>query len=299
MFRTKQGAAQGALFRGDRLTLRLMLLPSLIGVGVFFLIPFGVVVYDAFIGNPFAPSFVGVDNFVSLMQNESFRIAVGNTAVFLGVTLPLAVCLPLALSALLEHNIPGKSKFRTFFLSPVVVPTASVALIWQVFFHQNGVVNDLMGLIGADGVDWLRTAGYDKAVIVLLFVWKNLGYNMVLFTAALSSVPRELLEAAEIDGAGAWKRFWHIKLRYLSPAVLFVTLLSLINSFKIFREVYLLSGSYPSEGLYMLQHFMNNIFYSLDYPKLSAATVLMTLVLAVALGVFLVLEERFRRDVEE
>lgn len=297
MKRKKEIPAAGS--HGDRMVLRLMLLPSLAGILVFFLIPFCAVLYYAFVESSFSPTFVGFENFIHLLKNTSFQIAVRNTVVFLGVAVPLSVCLPLLLSAVLEANIPGKSRFRTFFLSPVVVPTASVALIWQILFHDNGAVNELLALFGADGVDWLRTAGYDKAVIVLLFLWKNLGYNMVLFTAAFSSVPRGPLEAAKMDGAGAWKRFRHVQLRYLSPAILFVTLLSFMNSFKIFREVYLLSGSYPSEGLYMLQHFMNNMFRSLDYSKLSAATILMTLVLAAALAVFLRLEERFRRDVNE
>jgi len=133
---------------------------------------------------------------------------------------------------------------------------------------------------------------------VLLFLWKNLGYNMILFMAALANIPRDLLEVADIEGASRWFRFWHIKLRFLSPTLLFVTILSLINSFKVFREVYLLTGDYPYEGLYMLQHFMNNTFGSLDYQKLSSAAVVMAIAISIIIALLFVVEGRFGKDVE-
>ena len=122
--------------------------------------------------------------------------------------------------------------------------------------------------------------------------------DMVLFLAALNNIPRDILEAASIDGAGAFRRFFRIKLRFLSPALLFVTILSLINSFKVFREVWLLAGDYPLEGMYMLQHFINNTFGRLEYDKLSSAAVLMSLGMMAVIGVLFFLENRFGKDVE-
>ena len=180
----------------------------------------------------------------------------------------------------------------------MMVPVASVVLIWQVIFHYNGALNSLLSLFGADPIDWLKSS-YSQLVIVLLFLWKNLGYDMILFMAALSGIPKEQLEAAEVDGAGPWKRFWKIKLRYISPSLLFVTILSLINSFKIFREVYLLTGKYPFESLYMLQHFMNNTFLNIDYQKLSAAAIIMFTVMLIIIGVLFLIEAKFGKDVEQ
>ena len=179
-----------------------------------------------------------------------------------------------------------------------MVPVASVVLIWQVIFHYNGALNGLLSHFGADPIDWLKSS-YSQLVIVLLFMWKNLGYDMILFMAALAEIPRELLEAAEVDGAGAWKRFWKIKLRYLSPSLLFVTILSLINSFKIFREVYLLTGKYPYESLYMLQHFMNNTFLNIDYQKLSAAAIIMFTAMLIIIGILFLIERKYGKDVEQ
>jgi multiple sugar transport system permease protein len=273
------------------------LAPSLIGVGVFFIVPFGVVVYYSLIDGVGSKNFVFLDNFIKLFDNSAFKLAAKNTLTFSAVAVPLAVVLSLVLALMLECRIPLKSQFRTFFLSPMMVPVASVVLIWQVLFNYNGTVNEFLMLFGADKLDWLQS-DYCMVVVIILFLWKNLGYNMILFMAALSNIPKELLEVADVEGAGELYKFFSIKLRYLSPTVLFVAILSLISSFKVFREVYLLTGDYPYEKLYMLQHFMNNTFRSLDYQKLSAAAVVMAVVMVFIIALLFIIEDWFGKDVE-
>lgn len=271
--------------------------PSLLGVSTFFIIPFLVVVYYSVIRSPINQEFVGLENFINVLKNSSFQTAAKNTAAFSAVAVPLAVVLSLGLALMLECRIPGKSWFRTFFLSPMMVPVASVVLIWQVVFHYNGTLNEFLSVFGLSPIDWLNSS-YSQVVIIVLFLWKNLGYNMILFMAALNNIPKELLEVADVEGASAAHKFFNIKLRYLSPTVLFVTILSVINSFKVFREIYLLVGKYPYEDIYMLQHFMNNTFESLDYQKLSAAAVLMALVMVVLIALLFKAEDIFGKDVE-
>ena len=271
--------------------------PSLLGVALFFIVPFGVVVFYSVIDNPIQRGFVGLQNFVALFKNPAFRQAAKNTLTFSAIAVPLAVVLSLILALMLECRIPLKSQLRTFFLSPLMVPVASVVLIWQVLFHYNGALNAVLGLVGDARIDWFNSE-YGKLPVILLYLWKNLGYNMILFMAALANIPRDLLEVATIEGASAAYRFFAIKLRYLSPTVLFVTIFSMINSFKVFREVYLLTGDYPYETLYMLQHYMNNMFERLDYQKLSAAAVVMALALVVIIAVLFIVENRFGKDVE-
>ena len=271
--------------------------PSLLGVGVFFIVPFGVVVYYSLIDGVGSKNFVFLDNFIKLFDNSAFRMAAKNTLSFSVVAVPLAVALAMVLALMLECRIPLKSQFRTFFLSPMMVPVASVVLIWQVLFNFNGTINEFLMLFGVDKIDWLQS-DYCQIVVIILFLWKNLGYNMILFMAGLANIPKELLEVADVEGASEMYKFFNIKLRYLSPTVLFVTILSLINSFKVFREVYLLTGDYPYEKLYMLQHFMNNTFRSLDYQKLSAAAVVMALVMVVLIALLFIAEDWFGKDVE-
>ena len=283
--------------RRDFLRSLCFLCPSLLGVGVFFILPFGVVVYYSLIDGVTSREFVGLENFRRLLQNSVFRLAAVNTLRFSAVAVPLAVVLAIVLALLLEARIPLKSQFRTFFLSPMMVPVASVVLIWQVLFSYNGTVNLLLSHFGADKIDWLQSE-HARIVVVLLFLWKNLGYNMILFMAGIANIPKDLLEVADVSGAGEWYKFFHIKLRYLSPTVLFVTILSLINSFKVFREVYLLTGNYPYQTLYTLQHFMNNMFSSMDYQKLSAAAVIMAIAMVVIIAVLFAVEDWFGKDVE-
>ena len=273
------------------------LLPSVIGVAVFFVLPFFVVIYYSLIDNPISGQFVFLDNFYNVLMNKAFRLAMLNTFRFSAVAVPLVMILSLGIAFLLDKNIPGKSRIRAAFLIPMMVPVASVILIWQVLFHYNGLLNELVMTLGNGKTDWLKSV-YARWVIILLFVWKNLGYNMVLFMAALSNIPREVIEAAELERATKWQIFFHLKLRYLSSSILFVTILSLINSFKVFREVYLLTGDYPYETLYMLQHYMNNMFRSLDYQKLSAAAILMSFVMIVLIGILFFAENVVGKDLD-
>ena len=293
--RKKKGNAK--LRRRDFLKSLCFLCPSLLGVGLFFIVPFGVVVYYSVIDGVGSRNFVFLDNFIKLFQNSAFRLAAKNTLVFSATAVPLAVVLAIVLALLLECRIPLKSQFRTFFLSPMMVPVASVVLIWQVLFNYNGTINELLALFGVDKIDFLQSQ-YCQIVVIILFLWKNLGYNMILFMAGIANIPRDLLEVAEIEGASEAYKFFAIKLRYLSPTVLFVTILSLINSFKVFREVYLLAGNYPYEDMYTLQHFMNNTFSSLDYQKLSSAAVVMAIVMVILIALLFAAEDWFGKDVE-
>ena len=285
------------LKRQDFMRSLCFLSPSLIGVGVFFIVPFGVVVYYSMIDGVGSRNFMFLENFIKLFNNSAFIMAAKNTLQFSAIAVPLAVILAIVLALMLECRIPMKSQFRTFFLSPMMVPVASVVLIWQVLFNYNGTINEFLALFDIAKIDWLQS-DHCQAVVIILFLWKNLGYNMILFMAGLANIPKELLEVADVEGASEWYKFFAIKLRYLSPTVLFVTILSLINSFKVFREVYLLTGDYPYEKLYMLQHFMNNTFKSLDYQKLSAAAVVMALVMVVLIALLFYAEDKFGKDVE-
>lgn len=271
--------------------------PSLLGVIIFFVVPFLVVVYYAFIDGGANAKFVGFENFVSLLKNGAFQIAAKNTLKFSVVAVPLAVILPIVLALMLEARIPMKSQFRTFFLSPIMVPVASVVLIWQVIFNYNGTLNAFLANFGVDKIDWLKS-DFSLMVVTVLYLWKNLGYNMILFMSGLANIPKELLEVASVEGASPWYSFFAIKMRYLSPTILFVAILSMINSFKVFREVYLLTGSYPVDSLYMLQHFMNNMFDSMDYQKLSAAAIVIALFMIVLIAVLFKAEDLFGKDVE-
>lgn len=290
-------AAERRELRRERMVSLAFVSPSLLGILVFFVLPFFVVIYYAFVNNPVLHEFVGFDNFQNLFQNASFRLAAKNTAIFSLIAVPSAVIGSLLLACMLSQKIPLRSQIRTFMLSPLMVPVASIVLIWQVIFSNNGALNDFLAHFGVDKIDWMKSE-FNRYVVILLFLWKNIGYDMILFLAALSNVPVDIQEMAMLEGAGSVRIFFQIKLRYIFPTILFVTILSLINSMKIFREVYLLTGKYPYDGLYLLQHFMNNTFESMDYQKLSAAALVMAAVMVIIIGLLFLVDNRLGKDVE-
>lgn len=293
-----KGRRRGKTEIRERRKTFLFLVPSIIGVLLFFILPFCVVIFYSIVDNPVQMNFVGLDNFVNLVKNTAFRQAVHNTLTFSLTAVPLAVILSLLLAILLDTNIPFRTQFRTVFITPLMVPIASIVLICQVIFDYNGALNSLLSNFGITGVDWMKSE-YSQIVVVLLYLWKNLGYNMILFMAALSNIPTDVLEVATLEGCGEIRKFFYIKIRYLSSSILFVTILSLINSFKVFREVYLLTGDYPYDTLYMLQHFMNNTFNSLDYGKLSSAAILICAVMIVIIGLLFLIDKKIGGDIEE
>ncbi len=265
------------------------LAPSLLGVTIFVLIPF----LDAFRRSFFATmssKFIGLDNYKMVINNNAFRLAAGNTAKFLGICIPLLLAISL-LFTVIVYSIKKHDRFyKTTFLIPMAIPVASVVLLWRVMFHENGLLNVLLGKFGGNAIDFMNT---DKAFYVLVFsyIWKNTGYDMVLWLAGLSDIPVSLYESAKIDGAGALARLRYIILPELIPTIYIAAVLSIVNSFKVFREAYLIAGNYPHDSIYMLQHLFNNWFIDLDIQKMCAAAVMM----AAAILLFILILQKIER----
>lgn len=259
------------------------LAPSLIGVGIFILLPFMDVVRRSML-DAMGNQFVGLVNYSTVLENEAFQLAVRNTVHFLVVCIPLLLVLSLMV-ALLIQQIKGFQGFlKTTFLFPMAIPVASVVLLWRLFFDTNGFFNEALAVFGLQTVNWMNS-GQAFHVLVFTYLWKNMGYDMILWLAALSDIPKERYEAASVDGAGKWQSFWYITRPALRPAVFVIGILSLVNCFKVFREAYLIAGNYPHESIYMLQHLFNNWFVSLDIQKMTAASVLLAITMLIIMSV--------------
>jgi multiple sugar transport system permease protein len=254
--------------------------PSLAGFLIFYFLPFVAGIYYSLMDSPVKGRFVGLSNYIGLLRNNSFLLAGSNTLLFTAISVPLIMALALALALMLNREIYFRNQLRTLFISPLVIPVASVVLVWQIVFSSHGVINGFLYSIGLEAVDWMNT-GRARAVVIIVYIWKNLGYNIILFLAGLQNIPREYYESAQVDGASAFRRFASITLVYLGPTSFFIFVISIINSFKVFRETYLVAGSYPHQSIYMLQHYMNNMFSSLDYQKLTAAAFIMAFIITI------------------
>lgn len=270
--------------RRRKLTGFAFLIPGFTGITVFYLVPFADVVRRSFV-RASGSTFCGADNYKLVLQNAAFQLAAKNTARFVLVCLPLLLLLSLLL-ALLVNGLADRLKtfFKSAFLLPMAIPAASVVLLWKLMFDVHGFVNGLVNRMGGSPIDWMNT-GAAFAVLVFSYIWKNLGYTLILWLAGLASVPQSVYEAAQIDGAGAVKRFFKITLPLIRPMIFTIVVLSLLNSFKVFREAYLVSGNYPQESIYLLQHLFNNWFLNLSVDKMAAGSVLLALVIGIIVGI--------------
>lgn len=260
--------------KNDRVRGRLIqwafLLPNLAGVVCFSMAPMLRVLAGSF-QSAVGGRWVGLKNYSVVVHNAAFRTAVANTARFTAVCVPLLVAASLVLAVALYAVPRVGSTLRSVFLMPMAVPAASVVLVWRAMFHSQGLLNGALPALG--GVNWMGS-GAAFWMLVISYVWKNLGYTMVLWMAGLAGIHDSLYEAAQVDGAGPWQTFLHITLPNLRATAYTITVLSLLNSFKVFREAWLVAGDYPHESMYLLQHLYNNWFRELDYDKIAAASVM-------------------------
>ena len=272
----------------------ILLAPSLTGVGIFILIPFADVVRRSFF-NAVGSEFVGLENYRGVLENEAFRLAAGNTVRFLIVCLPLLLGSSLFFGILLLNTGRKSGILKSGFLLPMAVPAGSVVLFWQLFFDQGGILNEALQKFGVHGPDYMNTP---KAfgVLVVVYIWKNLGYDMILWLSGLLGIPDSLYEAARMDGADGLKCFWHITCPLLIPTAFLTGILSLVNAFKVFREAYMIAGNYPHDSIYMLQHLFNNWFLKLDMQKMTAAAVMLAFILGLILIGSQKIEEKRRTN---
>lgn len=264
------------------------LLPSFLGVAVFVLVPF-IDVFRRSFTTAVTGEFTGLENYRTVFENGPFRLAVYNTLRFTCICLPLLLILGLA-AALMLSQLKQVQLFKSFFLLPMAMPSATIVLVWKMTFSADGFLNRLL----ETHVDfmWTEDAFW---VLVFSYVWKNLGYTVILWLAGILAIPGDFIEAARVDGAGSFRVFWSVMLPQLKGSMYTITVLSFLNSFKVFRESYLVAGAYPHESMYMLQHLFNNWFTKLDIQKMSAAAVLM----AIAVSVILVLVEWWNERQED
>ncbi|MCD2502141.1 sugar ABC transporter permease [Clostridium sp. NSJ-145] len=253
------------------------ILPSLIGVAVFTLLPF----LDVFIRSfqsAISREFSGLENYYDIFSNAAFKLASQNTIKFVLVCIPLLLAISLAIAVFLNRFVQASQILRTAFLIPMAVPIASVVLIWNIVFHEQGVLSGVLNNFNIVGQDWMNT-GYAFWVLVFSYIWKNLGYTIILWLAGLNAISKEIYESAKVDGAGELKCFTKITLPCLKPTLYTIAVLSLLNSFKVFREAYLVAGDYPDKSMYLLQHLFNNWFREMSFGKMAAASVVIAVII--------------------
>jgi len=241
------------------------LTPALVLIGLFFFLPVGaslllsVTDFDIYaLGNSSLARFVGLRNYSNLVHNPTFWTAIKNTFYFALVGGPLTVAVSLGAALLVNARaIRLRGLFRTIYFTPFVTTLVAIAVVWRYLYHPRyGLLNYLLGHIGIGPIDWLGDPHWAMPAIIVMAIWKNFGYNMLIFIAGLQSIPEELYEAARIDGAGPLRRFRHVTIPQLAPTFLFVGVVTMIGYFQLFAEPYVMTGGGPLRATTSLVLFM-------------------------------------------
>ncbi|MGE3724246.1 MAG: carbohydrate ABC transporter permease [Candidatus Sericytochromatia bacterium] len=266
----------------------LMLLPSLLGVGIFTLIPvlasFGLSFAQWNLLSP--PKWVGFANYAALMSEPLFWKVLGNTFVYAFSVVLFEVPIALALAIALNQQGWVVKIFRTVFFLPVVTSMIAIALVWNwIYDPQYGLLNAALGAIGLKPIAWLFTTEWALPALIVMGIWKNVGYSMVIFLAGLQNIPDELYEAASLDGASSWQQFLNVTLPMVSPTLFFVTTMSTITAFQIFDSVYMMTQGGPENSTNVAVYWLyQNAFEFFQVGRASAmAYVLFAIILTLTL----------------
>ena len=264
-------------------SLWLFLLPGLAGLLVFYVVPFIGGLYFSMTDGTIANQFVWFKNYQRVWENDVFRLGLQNSLELSLISAPLIFLFSFVLSVMLRSLKERSLGFRNILLMPYLVPSSALLIIWMILFDYGGVINRLVAAMGLERVLWLESAAL-RVPVVLLYVWKNIGFSVVIFSAALSSVPDEFYEFARLEGANVLQQEVKITLPLILPTAFLVFVLAWVNAFKIFKEVYFIGGAYPRDAVYTLQHFMNNKFAKLDYQDVTTAAYSFALIVFVLFG---------------
>ncbi len=249
--------------KGDSASALFFLSPTVIIFATFILFP---VIFSFYLSfqqwNMFSSDaqYIGLENYSRLLQSEEFWQVLKNTAIFTFGTVPLNMILSLLIASALHKKIKGKKFLRTAFFAPVIISPVAAAVIWRWIYDPNyGLLNYAISFFGVDAINWLNDPTAAMFALIIMAVWKTFGINMVLFAAGLQGIPDSYYEAAEIDGAGKWAKFWRITLPMLSPTTFFILIMSMISSFQVFDLVYVLTSGGPLGSTKVL------VFYVYEY----------------------------------
>ena len=273
----------------------LFLLPGGLGLMLFYIVPFFGGIYYSLTDGSYRNAFVGLQNYINIWHNPMYLLGLKNSLLLSLICAPLVWVLSFAIASQLNRLRPRGAFFRNSVLLPYLMPSSAMLLIWLVIFDYGGVVNRAVTALGLERVVWLEGAAL-RVPIVLLFVWKNLGFAVIIFLSALQAIPQPLYEYATLEGASFRRQTFTITLPLVTPSAFLVAILSFVSAFRIFKEVYFIGGAYPEEPLYTLQNYMNNMYGKLNYQNVTTAAYIFALIVFVLFGLlFLSQRQALRR----
>ncbi|MCH6267212.1 carbohydrate ABC transporter permease [Neobacillus citreus] len=279
-------AVKSKAIRRNRITAYTFLLPNIIGFLVFIFVPVIASFFMSFTSwNGFGNiEFIGLDNYKQLLKDANFKISFINSILFMLISVPITLFISVLIAIALNRGIRFVKVFRTAVFLPYVTATIAVAAVWQLIFNPSmGPINGTLMKLGIDSPPgWLSSPSWALISVSIVYIWHSVGYYMILFLAGLQNIPDYLYEAAELDGAGPITKFFHITLPSLSPVLFFTTIIGVINSFKVFDLIYVLTGGGPGRSTHVLVYdIYNTAFKQFEYGYASAMAYVLFLVILI------------------
>lgn len=285
-FMKPDSAPRGRLLDNDVVAAWIFLAPALLLLGVFVLYPIAYLLYLSFTAGSFTRAgahWIGLNNYWRLLLSPDFWQVLGNTVYFTLATVIPSLVIPLGLAVLLDRTLALRGFLRTAYFIPSITSLVAVGLGFRWLFQTDGPVNHWLETVGIEPIPWLSSTTWAMPVLILLSIWKQLGFNMVVFLAGLQAIPVQRYEAAELDGAGAWQKFWYITLPGLRPTLVFAAVTTAIFTLRSFEQVYVITGGGPLNSTNLLVYYIyDQAFAQFDFGYAAAAATLllgMTLVL--------------------
>jgi multiple sugar transport system permease protein len=266
----------------DTRTAWLFLAPALILLSVFLLYPIAYLIYLSFTAGNFTREgahWIGFRNYLRLWLDPDFWQVLGNTAYFTVATVIPSLLIPLGLAVLLDRSLALRSALRTAYFIPSITSLVAVGLGFRWLFQNEGPVNGFLNRLGIEPIQWLGTTTWAMPVLILLSIWKQLGFNMVVFLAGLQAIPENRYEAAELDGANGWQQFWHITLPGLRSTLIFAAVTTAIFTLRSFEQPYVMTGGGPLNSTNLLVFYIyNQAFAQFDMGYAAAAAIVLLIV---------------------
>ena len=277
------------------LTAYTLVAPALLTATVFLLVPMALSAYWSLTdyNGITPPTWVGLHNYVSLFHDPRFLRSLTNTVTFVLLGMTIGPALGLCAALLLNEHVRGRAFYRTAIFLPVTTSLVVVSVVWKMLLNDQGIVNAILSFFGIQGHAWLADPSTALFAVIMVSVWQGLGFEAVVFLAALQSIPHSLYDAARVDGAGGWRRFVHVTLPGLRPTMLFVFVIGIIGSFQVFDQVFVMTQGGPVGSTDTIVYYLVDRFQALELGRASAVAYVLLLILATLSAIqFRLFEER-------
>ncbi len=271
----------------------LFMLPGFLGLLAFYAIPFVWGFVLSLMSDSAISTFIGFSNYGKVMQNSIFLLGIRNSLLITAIAAPLCWAIAYVLAVVLQRANFSTNFVRSTLIVPYIMPSSAILLYFLLLFDWGGILNQALSTFGIPRVLWL-SGSMLRIPVIILYLWKNIGFCAIVFSAAMQSIPKPLYEFADLEGIGSFQREWYITAPLIAPSAFLVIVFAVINSFKIFREAYFIGGPYPDESIYTFQNYMNNMFQKLNFSNVIAGAYLFATVVVAIFAVLYVLQRRYQ-----